>query len=349
MELSEGNVLKIGSLRIVEFISVAFATCVLYDFFLKFNDEVEIVGPAFHWREIQRAIHKLRTEWSLEMFLIRVMYLIGRYVGISLQIPLVGPTPSDTKILIIGRGFEIINGFLGTVVLCATQALIALRIYRSLGPFNRMAKMVLTYGLMLEVGVLLAMQAIAGVWAVRREDNGKKVVGICSSNAFPNWLYAVWVPVLCLELVMLTLAVRATMAHRELDEILRASGTERFFGGSRVDYVPIILRDSLISLVVLLTICMVNLFGNQLFGEIVPVQTSLALSTIGSILTGSQLLTNLHQAQSNQEDEADNAGNDMELRVMFSAPPGDDSETDSPQLSRMHSSSSKDLGSDDPA
>ncbi|KAF8157682.1 hypothetical protein BJ912DRAFT_1050470 [Pholiota molesta] len=139
-------------------------------------------------------------------------------------------------------------------------------------------------------------------------------------------------------------AITLSGAHIEHPEVLKLNDEVEVIGPVNIPF-----RHHYHYSGIQLAICMVNLFGNQLFGEIVPVQTSLALSTIGSILTGSQLLTNLHEAQSNQEDEADNADNDMELRVMFSAPPGDDSETDSPQLSRMHSSSSKDLGSDDPA
>lgn len=79
---------------------------------------------------------------------------------------------------------------------------------------------------------------------------GESLVDICSASAFPDWLYAIWIPVLCLELVMLMLAMRAVMAHRQLNEILRSTSTERYYGGSRVDSVPIILRDSVVSLMV---------------------------------------------------------------------------------------------------
>lgn len=93
--------------------------------------------------------------------------------------------------MIIGREFAIINGFLGTVVLCATQgmwylhlesmwrtdiaseALIALRIYRSLGMFSAKSKMVLKFGFILEFGLLLSMQAIASVRVGKLEDNGQ--------------------------------------------------------------------------------------------------------------------------------------------------------------------------------
>ncbi|KAF9562753.1 hypothetical protein CPC08DRAFT_761236 [Agrocybe pediades] len=126
--------------------------------------------------------------------------------------------------LIMFRSCDFFNnfiGYLGTVVLCASQGI---SIYRISSMYSHSRKVIclLLAALVVEVISMIIIQCIANTdhAAVPEPAPG---VHLCKQGSFPRWSAALWIPIICFELVALALVASEAVRFYQSRKIIRVT------------------------------------------------------------------------------------------------------------------------------
>ncbi|KDR73802.1 hypothetical protein GALMADRAFT_633266 [Galerina marginata CBS 339.88] len=178
-------------------------------------------------------------------------------------------------------------GYLGTVILLSMQGIMIYRI-SSMYTHNRKIVTLLNIAFVLEMVSLLSIQSLSNVQDVPIQETAPGI-NLCSQASFPSWLYTVWIPVTCFEVLVLALSVSLAVKYCHSVEIIRRAAP------SRNSLVYILLRDSITFPFVTLTICIANLVSWMQLPYI-AVQCTFSIAIFGPCIIGSRLILNLREA-----------------------------------------------------
>ncbi|KDR69529.1 hypothetical protein GALMADRAFT_230699 [Galerina marginata CBS 339.88] len=279
--------------RALALLYLSSATCVIYDHLTTLDVEVELI-----WKKPRQTA-------------VQPLFFVNRYVGDS-------------------RFIAVILGYLNAIVLSSMQAIM---IYRLSSMYNNDWKITafLFIALVLEMAGITVVQIVA---SRVRVPIPKPAPGIsqCAGMFSPPWMFTIWIPIVCFEVLVLSLTLSRAIHHYRSTRASQESWLSPLQWNNPESLTYILLRDSIMLPFISVVICLSNIFISVHLPYLVS-QMGICVASFSPCIVGSRLILNLREAYyqpfiyecnigTNLEDEIEASGfmNNLDLNDIPNIP-----------------------------